>query len=177
MINRFVCLNCRMNISDDELTSAKIVRTRYDGKIHTFCPYCNTHITSFSYDEYNQIMDNISKSFIDLGCKIICYYEGNVEQGKNAIEYMPPIFRIADTSDRLFYRLTCKIKHVNEVELDDIFIIDENDNSFSIIGGTETWYFDIDTANNDRNKYLAIIKNIINMLIICGKKYINMEVQ
>ena len=174
MINRFVCSNCRRNILNDELTSAKIARTRYDGKIHTFCPYCDTHIISFSYDEYDKVINNLSKSFIDFGCRIVCYYEGNIEQGENAIEYKPPIFRITDTNDRLFYKLACKIKHVNEIELDDIFIVDENDNSFSIIGGAETWYFDIDSANNDRNKYLVIIKNLIDMLIICGNKYINM---
>lgn len=172
MINRFVCSKCRRNISEFELSSAKIVRTRYSGKIHTFCPYCNTHITSFSYDKYERIIDNLSKGFTAFGCRVICYYEGNVEQDKNVIEYKPPIFRITDTKDRWFYRFICKIKHANEIELDDIFIEDENDGSFSIIGGTETWYFDADTANKDLVKYLALMKKLISMLIKFGKKHI-----
>lgn len=172
MPNRFVCTTCRRNITEIELSSAKVTRTRYDGKIHTFCPHCDKHITSFGYDRYERTFHNLSKCFMSFGCKIICYYEGIVELDKNVIDYKPPIFRITDVEDRLFYRFACKLKNANEAELDDIFIVDEEDGSFSIIGGTETWYFDEETANKDLHKYLVLVKKVISVLIKYGNKYI-----
>lgn len=174
-MNRFICTKCRMIISKNDLISADMIHTRHGNSIHTFCPICNTHIVSFSSDKYEETLNNLTKCFNALGCKILCYYEGSVEQGKNTIDYKPPIFRIIDTDDKLFYRLACKIKNVNNEYLDDIFINDENDGSFSIIGGTETWYFDTITADKDRNIYLCLMKKIISMLIRYGKKYKDME--
>lgn len=176
MTNRFVCTKCRMNISEIELSSAKATRTRYDSKIHTFCPYCDTHITSFNSDKYENALNNLTKIFTSFGCRILCYYEGNVEQSKTVVDYKPPIFRMMDTENKLFYRLACKIKHANKIELDDIFIVDEEDGSFSIIGGTETWYFDVATANKDLDKYLDLVKRMIYLMIKLYKKYKNMEV-
>lgn len=171
MSNRFVCSKCRRNISEIELASAKVVRTRYDGKIHTFCPYCDTHIISFNNDLYDKTISKLSKIFTVFGCHVLCYYEGSIEYDKSVIDYKPPIFRIIDTEDRLFYRFICRMKQMNKIELDDIFVIDENDGSFSIVGGVETWYFDDKRANNDLRKYLALIRKVISVLIKCGKKY------
>lgn len=176
MANRFVCTKCRKNITEIELSSAKITRTRYNGKVHTFCPHCDTHITSFGNDKYEKIMHNLSKTFMVFGCRIICYYEGSVEVDKNIVDYKPPIFRITDTEDKLFYRLACRLKQINERELDDIYIVNEDDGSFSIIGGAETWYFNTESANKDLNKYLILVKKVISILIKCGKKHMKLEV-
>jgi hypothetical protein len=163
-------------ITEIELVSAKITRTRYDGKIHTFCPHCDTYITSFSYDLYDKIFFSLSKVFTEFGCSVLCYYEGNVEFDKNAVDYKPPIFRLIDTEDMKFYKFANKIKQLNEI-LDDIYIIDEGDGSFSIVGGVETWYFDEKTANRDLKKYLTLVRMVITMLINYGKKYMKEGIQ
>lgn len=171
MINRFVCTKCRRNISEQELIAAKVVRTRHDGKIHTYCPSCNTYIESITDDVYNKCVLNLSKRFMMLGCKLICYYEGKVVREGNVIEYYPPIFRISDYEDRFFYTTTMRLKHKNEDILADTYVIDENDGSFSIVVGARTWYFDTQSASTDRVKHLQLLKKIISILIKCGKKY------
>lgn len=171
MINRFVCTKCRKNISDQELIAAKVVRTRYDNKVHTFCPSCNTHIESITDDVYNKCVLNLSKQFMKLGYKLICYYEGNVVREANVVEYYPPILRIRDDEARFFYTTMMRLKYRNEDILADTYVIDENDGSFSVVVGARTWYFDTQSASDDRARHLKLLKKIISVLIKCGKKH------
>lgn len=168
--NNFVCIQCKRNITNEELVSSNIVRTRYNDRIHTFCPTCDNHIVSINSDLYDKNIKNLANMLIKLGCKLICYYEGEVIDGTNSIEFFPPIFRIADIEDMSFYNIACHIKKVNESILEDFTIIDEGDGTFSIIGGIETWYFDSDLANSNLRKNLILLKRIINMLICYGNK-------
>lgn len=172
MTNRFVCTKCRKNISETELIAAKAVRTRYDSKVHTYCPTCGNHIVSITDDVYNKCVINLSKRFMQFGCRLICYYEGEVEHSTNVIEYHPPIFRITDNEDRYFYTIMMRLKNLyGEELLGDTYVVDEEDGSFSVIVGVETWYFDTQSASNDRVLHLKLLKKIISALIKCGKKH------
>lgn len=169
--NRFVCNKCRKNISEIELATAKMVRTRYDNKVHTFCPICDNHIVSINSDSYEKTLNSITRCFVALGCMVVCYYEGEATQESNIVEYHPPVFRMTDTDDRFFYRLARYMKQTNKALLEDILIIDEEDNTFSIIGGFDSWYFDKKNVIESLNKHLKILNRLIALLIKCGKKH------
>lgn len=172
MTNRFVCTKCRKNISETELIAAKAVRTRHDGKVHTYCPTCNHHIVSITDDVYSKCVTNLSKQFMKFGCRLICYYEGEVENDANVVEYHPPIFRITDIEGRYFYNIMMRLKHLyGDKLLADTYIINEEDGSFSIIVGAETWYFNNKSAEVDRKRHLNLLKKIISVLIRCGNKH------
>ena len=172
MANRFVCTKCRRNITENELIAAKAIRTRYDGKTHTYCPSCGNYIVGVNDDVYNKCVIHLSKQFMKFGSRLICYYEGEVDQESTVVEYHPPIFRITDDSDRHFYNIMMKLKNLYDNSLlADTFIIDEEDDSFSIIVGTETWYFDKETASKDQKDHLQLLKRLIIVLIRCGKKH------
>lgn len=171
MVNQFVCTKCRKNISEAELSVAESVKTRYDDSVHTFCPSCDTHIVSINNDAYDKCVTNITKLLNRLGCNLICYYEGDVLNGSNSVEYYPPIFRMSDTEDRFFYRLMSMIKISKDKLLADVQVIDEGDNSFSIVVGTESWCFNEETGLSNKRTHLAIMKHLIAILIECGKKY------